>query len=100
MRSRALRRRREGRVRCSSPRFAEAGHEVVDARASGRTGCDAAIDFTRPDVVVANVASCLAAGVPVVIGTTGFDRATPSIWQRERPASHASTRRTSLREPC
>ena len=26
-----------------------------------------------PDVVVANVTSCLAAGVPVVIGTTGFD---------------------------
>ena len=51
----------------------QAGHEVVDARASGPEGCDVAIDFTRPDAVVANVHACLAAGVPVVIGTTGFD---------------------------
>jgi 4-hydroxy-tetrahydrodipicolinate reductase len=54
--------------------LAEAGHEVVDARASGPTGCDAAVDFTRPDAVVADVDACLAAGVPVVIGTTGFDQ--------------------------
>ena len=50
-----------------------AGHEVVDARAAGPAGCDAAVDFTRPDVVLQNVEQCLAAGVPVVIGTTGFD---------------------------
>jgi 4-hydroxy-tetrahydrodipicolinate reductase len=55
------------------PALAEAGHEVVDARASGPTGCDAAVDFTRPDAVVADVDACLAVGVPVVIGTTGFD---------------------------
>jgi 4-hydroxy-tetrahydrodipicolinate reductase len=54
------------------PGLAAAGHDVVDADA---TGCDAAVDFTRPDAVVANVRSCLAAGVPVVIGTTGFDTA-------------------------
>ena len=51
----------------------DAGHEVVDAREAGPDGCDAAVDFTRPDAVVANVEACLAAGVPVVIGTTGFD---------------------------
>jgi 4-hydroxy-tetrahydrodipicolinate reductase len=51
----------------------QAGHEVVDARASGPEGCGVAVDFTRPDAVVANVDACLAAGVPVVIGTTGFD---------------------------
>ena len=36
-------------------------------------GCDVALDFTRPDAVVENVARALAAGLPVVIGTTGFD---------------------------
>jgi len=49
------------------------GHEVLDARRAGPDTCDAAVDFTRPDAVVANVEQCLAAGVPVVIGTTGFD---------------------------
>jgi 4-hydroxy-tetrahydrodipicolinate reductase len=55
------------------PALREAGHEVVDARAGGAVGCDVAVDFTRPDAVAANVAACLAAGVPVVIGTSGFD---------------------------
>jgi 4-hydroxy-tetrahydrodipicolinate reductase len=50
-----------------------AGHEVVDGRSEGPTGCDVAVDFTRPDAVAGNVEACLAAGVPVVIGTTGFD---------------------------
>ena len=50
-----------------------AGHEVVDGKLAGPDGCDAAVDFTRPDAVRANVERCLAAGVPVVIGTTGFD---------------------------
>ena len=55
------------------PALVDAGHEVVDGRARGPEGCDAAVDFTRPDVVTANVEACLAASVPVVIGTTGFD---------------------------
>jgi 4-hydroxy-tetrahydrodipicolinate reductase len=55
------------------PALRDAGHEVVDARSAGPLGADVAVDFTRPDVVVANVESCLEAGVPVVIGTTGFD---------------------------
>ena len=55
------------------PALAQGGHEVVDGRASGPAGCDAAVDFTRPEAVVTNVDACLAAGVPVVIGTTGFD---------------------------
>jgi 4-hydroxy-tetrahydrodipicolinate reductase len=56
-----------------APALAEAGHEVVDGRAVGPSGCDAAVDFTTPDAVGTNVAVCLDAGVPVVIGTTGFD---------------------------
>jgi 4-hydroxy-tetrahydrodipicolinate reductase len=58
-----------------APALAASGHEVVDARAHGPVGCDAAVDFTRPDAVAGNVERCLAAAVPVVIGTTGFDTA-------------------------
>ena len=56
-----------------APALAGAGHHVVDAREPGPAGCDAAVDFTTPDAVGTNVARCLEAGVPVVIGTTGFD---------------------------
>ena len=37
-------------------------------------GFDAAVDFTRPDAVRANVERCLAAGVPCVVGTSGLAR--------------------------
>jgi 4-hydroxy-tetrahydrodipicolinate reductase len=56
-----------------APVLAATGHEVVDGRSDGPEGCDAAVDFTTPEAVGANVAACLEAGVPVVIGTTGFD---------------------------
>jgi 4-hydroxy-tetrahydrodipicolinate reductase len=56
-----------------APALEAAGHQVVDARTDGPDGTDAAVDFTRPDAVAGNVERCLAAGVPVVIGTTGFD---------------------------
>jgi len=55
------------------PALAEAGHDVVDARRAGPAGCDAAVDFTRPDAVPRNVRACLVEAVPVVIGTSGFD---------------------------
>jgi 4-hydroxy-tetrahydrodipicolinate reductase len=55
------------------PALDRAGYEVVDGRVAGPDGCDAAIDFTQPEAVAPNVAGCLAAQVPVVIGTTGFD---------------------------
>ena len=56
-----------------APALSAAGHEVVDGRADGPSGCDVAIDFTRPDAVLENAAACLAAGVPLVVGTSGFD---------------------------
>jgi 4-hydroxy-tetrahydrodipicolinate reductase len=34
---------------------------------------DVVVDFTTPDTALANVRACLAAGVHVVVGTTGFD---------------------------
>jgi 4-hydroxy-tetrahydrodipicolinate reductase len=37
-------------------------------------GADVVVDFTLPDTVLANVASCLEAGVHAVVGTTGFDQ--------------------------
>ncbi len=67
------------------------GHDVVDGRASGPDGCDAAVDFTRPEAVAGNVVLCLAAGVPVVIGTTGFDADAVDAVAREAgvPCFHA-----------
>jgi 4-hydroxy-tetrahydrodipicolinate reductase len=50
------------------PAFEEVGHELVDLEQA-----EAAVDFTRPEVVVENVRRCLHAGVSCVIGTTGFD---------------------------
>ena len=38
-------------------------------------GADVVVDFTQPDVALANALACLRAGVHVVIGTTGFDPA-------------------------
>jgi 4-hydroxy-tetrahydrodipicolinate reductase len=35
-------------------------------------GCDVAIEFSRPDSVLANIRACLEARVPVVVGTTGW----------------------------
>jgi 4-hydroxy-tetrahydrodipicolinate reductase len=35
-------------------------------------GHEAAVEFTRPDAVRANVERCLGAGVPCVVGTTGL----------------------------
>jgi 4-hydroxy-tetrahydrodipicolinate reductase len=51
------------------PALEQAGHELVDSSQEA----DAAVDFTSPDAVEENVRACLAAGVPVVVGTTGFD---------------------------
>ena len=65
------------------PALRAAGHEPVDARGGGAGGCDVAIDFTRPDAVEANVAACLAEGVPVVVGTSGFDVAAVDSAARE-----------------
>jgi 4-hydroxy-tetrahydrodipicolinate reductase len=56
-----------------APALRAYGHQVVDGRGNGPSGCDAAVDFTRPDAVEANVRACIDAGVPAVIGTTGFD---------------------------
>jgi 4-hydroxy-tetrahydrodipicolinate reductase len=35
-------------------------------------GVDAVIDFTTPDAVLGNIAQCVAAKIPMVVGTTGW----------------------------
>jgi 4-hydroxy-tetrahydrodipicolinate reductase len=74
------------------PALWAAGHEIVDGRGDGPEGCDAAVDFTKPDAVSGNVERCLAAGVPVVIGTTDFDVDAVDASAREAnvPCFHAS----------
>lgn len=37
------------------------------------SGADAIVDFTHPDVVMANLEFCLTRGIHAVVGTTGFD---------------------------
>ena len=36
------------------------------------SAADVVVDFTHPDAVMANLATCVAAGVHAVVGTTGF----------------------------
>ena len=58
-----------------APRLAEAGHEVTGVGRGEEWepgGHDAAVDFTRPNAVRANVERCLEAGVACVVGTTGL----------------------------
>jgi 4-hydroxy-tetrahydrodipicolinate reductase len=63
------------------------GHEVVPIDLGDPVeldGCEAAVDFTQPDAVLGDVDACTAAGVPVVIGTTGFDRDAVARLAQER----------------
>jgi len=48
------------------PRFAAVASALEAAQP------DVAVDFTRPEAALGNALACLAAGVAVVIGTTGF----------------------------
>lgn len=74
----------EGKVgRALVPALAAEGHQVTGTR-EAQPGFDAAVDFTQPDAVVANVLACLDAGVPCVIGTTGADLAPVDARARER----------------
>jgi 4-hydroxy-tetrahydrodipicolinate reductase len=63
-----------------APALVGAGHELVTELG----GADATIDFTAPDVVVANVLRSLEAGVPVVVGTSGWEVADVEAAARER----------------
>jgi 4-hydroxy-tetrahydrodipicolinate reductase len=61
---------RGGKVgRALEPALVADSHKLVETLDEA----DAAIDFTAPDAVVANVLAALDAGVPCVIGTSGAD---------------------------
>ena len=67
---------RDGKVgSVLGPRLVEAGHEVTGVEVGEEPELaehDAAVDFTAPGAVLANVRRALSAGVPCVIGTTGL----------------------------
>ena len=58
--------------------------------------CDVVVDFTLPDVALANARAALAAGRHVVVGTTGFDveapAAPPPRPRRPTPSSRPTSR--------
>jgi 4-hydroxy-tetrahydrodipicolinate reductase len=63
---------RRGKVGSAlTPVLEAAGHRLVDSLEAA----DAMVDFTRPDAVLVNVRAAVAAGVPCVVGTTGWDPA-------------------------
>ena len=78
----------EGKVGARDGRRAlrAAGHEVLGVEVGDEMpeGADAAVDFTQPDAAVANIERCLELGVPVVVGTTG--------WEDERDRVDAAAR--------
>jgi 4-hydroxy-tetrahydrodipicolinate reductase len=66
----------EGKVgRAVAEGLRSAGHDVLGVEVGDEmpAGADAAVDFTEPDAAVANIERCLALGVPVVVGTTGWE---------------------------
>jgi 4-hydroxy-tetrahydrodipicolinate reductase len=53
------------------PALERSGHELV----ASEEAAEAMVDFTAPAAVVANILRALAAGLPCVVGTTGWDTA-------------------------
>jgi 4-hydroxy-tetrahydrodipicolinate reductase len=52
-----------------APGLEAGGHMLVESLEEA----DAMVDFTRPDAVLANVRAAIEAGVPSVVGTTGWE---------------------------
>jgi 4-hydroxy-tetrahydrodipicolinate reductase len=62
-----------------APALERAGHSLVELEEA-----DAMVDFTAPDVVQANVRATLEAGVPCVVGTSGWDPGSMGSLAQER----------------
>jgi len=76
----------------------KAGHEIVLKVGEHNRGqltpgdlavADVAIEFSRPDAAVANIELALAAGVPVVVGTTGWLDKLPTVTKQVEAAEGA-----------
>jgi 4-hydroxy-tetrahydrodipicolinate reductase len=71
---------RGGKVgRVLEPALEANGHQLVDLDSA-----EAMIDFTAPEAVAGNVTAAVERGLPSVIGTTGFDRASVDAQARDR----------------
>jgi 4-hydroxy-tetrahydrodipicolinate reductase len=54
------------------------------------SGVEAVVDFTHPDVVLANLEFCIRHGIHAVVGTTGFDEQRLAVlrgWLEESPGT-------------
>jgi 4-hydroxy-tetrahydrodipicolinate reductase len=70
-----------------APALQSAGHEVTGITRGDKPaleGHEAAIDFTTPAAVEGNVRAALEAGVPVVVGTSGWDPGPAGMLAAER----------------
>jgi 4-hydroxy-tetrahydrodipicolinate reductase len=62
-----------------APALERAGHSLVELREA-----EAMVDFTAPDAVGANVQAALDAGVPCVVGTSGWEPTAAGVAAAER----------------
>lgn len=79
-------------ARIGPPRPGDAGGAGGGASVVTRAtlaGADVAVEFTTPSAAAANIRACLAAGCPVVVGTTGWYDALPAIAEEVRRAGGA-----------
>jgi 4-hydroxy-tetrahydrodipicolinate reductase len=58
--------------------------DAIDRESLG--GADVAIEFSEPGAAVGNIDACVAAGCPVVVGTTGWWDALPRVERDARAA--------------
>jgi 4-hydroxy-tetrahydrodipicolinate reductase len=97
----------QGKMGRAIARMAEAKGHVIHAAIGGAensggraltaerlSGADVAVEFTRPDAVVANLERLIDAGIPTVTGTTGWNdelgRITSLVDRRDGALLHAA----------
>lgn len=54
-----------------------AGGKGITAQSLGTP--EVAVEFTQPDAAIGNISACLRAGVPIVVGTTGWYDSLPEV---------------------
>jgi 4-hydroxy-tetrahydrodipicolinate reductase len=69
-------------------------NNMADLNPGNLKKADVAIDFTTPESVVSNILTCFEAGIPVVVGTTGWNHESKRIseicLQKNQTLFHAS----------
>ncbi len=58
------------------------GENGEELSASLLAGADVAIEFSTPSTALANIYTCFEAGVPVIVGTTGWHKQLPEVTQK------------------